>query len=122
VLSLADKFFGRIRRWQYYRYYAYCYVLLSVGIALSKEEKSTAEPNYKQPTRLLRYWQANMTYAKRKAIVEKLADSMHISKKRALQDVYPFLLNALAHNQDVQKELDLDKEEVSWLLKQATKE
>ncbi len=122
TLALADKFFGRIRRWQYYRYYVYCYLLLSVGIALSKDEKSTAEPNYRQPTRLLRYWQANMTYAKRKVIVEKLAEKMHISKKRALHDVYPFLLNALAHNNNLQKELDLDKEEVSWLQKQATKE
>ncbi|MCF7799137.1 replication factor C large subunit [Candidatus Woesearchaeota archaeon] len=118
TLSLADIFFGRIRRWQYYRYYAYCYLLLSVGIALSKDEKSVTEPNYHQPTRLLRYWQANMMYAKRKVIIEKIADKMRISKRRALQDVYPFLLNALAHNAPLQDELELDKEEVAWLKKQ----
>ncbi len=122
TLALADKFFGRIRRWQYYRYYVYCYLLLSVGIALSKEEKSSAKPSYHQPTRLLRYWQANMVYAKRKAIIEKLAERMNISKNRALQDVYPFLLNALAHNSQLQEELDLTVDEVSWLQKQTKQE
>jgi len=29
-LSLADVYFGRIRRWQYYRFYVYIYNLLSV--------------------------------------------------------------------------------------------
>jgi len=118
TLALADVFFGRIRRWQYYRYYAYCYVLLSVGIALGKEEKSSAQPEYKQPTRLLRYWQANMTYAKRKSIIEKLAEKMNISKKRALQDVYPFLLSALVSNKSLQQEIDLDSDEIAWLKKQ----
>lgn len=122
VLSLADTFFGRIRKWQYYRYYVYCYILLSVGIALAKKEKSSQLPNYKQPTRLLRYWQANMTYAKRKVIVEKLAEKNHISKKRALHDVYPFLLSSLAHDTHIHATLDLDKEEIAWLQKQTAKE
>ena len=38
ALSIADTFFGRIRRWQYYRFYVYIYNLLSAGIAIAKEE------------------------------------------------------------------------------------
>src|SRR5690606_18033292 len=34
-LAEADKFFGRIRKWQYYRFYVYCFNLLTAGISIS---------------------------------------------------------------------------------------
>jgi len=117
VLSKADIFFGRIRRWQYYRFYVYCYLLLSVGVALSKKEKYKSLPSYKQPTRLLKYWQANMTYAKRKSIVEKIASVQNISKKTALQDSFPLLLPALANDKNVQEAFELTADEVAWARK-----
>lgn len=117
VLSLADRFFGRIRRWQYYRYYVYCYLLLSVGIALSKDKKSAVPPKYSQPSRLLKYWQKNMQYAKRKAIVEKLAKATNISQKTALQDSLPLLLPVLTFNKEIQEELEITADEIAWLKK-----
>lgn len=117
TLSLADRFFGRIRKWQYYRYYVYCYLLLSVGIALSKDKKSSVPPRYAQPSRLLKYWQKNMQYAKRKAIVAKLAKGTNISQKTALQDSLPLLLSVLAFNKSVQEELEITPDEVAWLKK-----
>jgi len=120
VLSLADRFFGRIRRWQYYRYYVYCYLLLSVGIALSKEKKYSSAPRYSQPSRLLKYWQKNMQYAKRKAIVAKLAQATNISQKVALQDSFPLLLPVLVNNKAIQDELDITDDEISWLKKIST--
>ncbi|MGM5479842.1 MAG: replication factor C large subunit [Nanobdellota archaeon] len=117
ILSKADVFFGRIYRWQYYRFYVYCYLLLSVGIALSKEEKYPSAPNYKQPTRLLTYWKANMSYAKRKSIVEKIAVQTHCSKKHN-QSLF-LLLPALIRSKELQEELDLNDDEVSWLEKQS---
>jgi len=116
VLAHADRFFGRIRRWQYYRFYVYCYALLSVGIALSKKEKYSSAPAYKQPTRLLRYWQANMQYAKRKAIVGKLASLTRISSKRALQSSFHLLLPALASSSALQEELELSSDEVKYVV------
>ena len=116
VLSLADRFYGRIRRWQYYRFYVYCYLLLSVGVALSKDKKYKSPPIYKQPTRLLKYWQANMTYAKRKSIVEKLALAQKISYKTCLHN-FPTLLPALAEDTAIHKELELSEDEVVWLKK-----
>ncbi|MBN1175793.1 AAA family ATPase [Candidatus Woesearchaeota archaeon] len=118
VLALADRFFGRIRRWQYYRYYAYCYLLLSVGVALSKDQKSNFPPKYKQPSRLLKYWQANMTYAKRKSIVEKIANSTRVSKRVALQSSFHCLLPALANDVSLQEELEIDSDELAWIKKQ----
>jgi replication factor C large subunit len=117
VLSLADRFYGRIRRWQYYRFYVYCYVLLSVGIALSKEEKYSSPPMYKQPSRLLKYWQANMAYAKRKSVVEKLATAQKISYKECLK-TFPTLLPALASTSAIHEELVLADDEIAWLKKQ----
>ena len=116
VLSLADRFYGRIRRWQYYRFYVYCYLLLSVGVALSKDEKYKTPPIYKQPSRLLKYWQANMTYAKRKAIVEKIASAQKMSYKNALKN-FPNILPTLAVDKNVQEELELTSDEIIWIKK-----
>lgn len=121
MLSLADRFFGRIRRWQYYRFYAYCYVLLSVGIALSKDKKYDRPPRYKQPTRLLVYWRANMQYGKRKSIVQKLAAATNVSYSTAMQDSLPFLLQTLSVDVHAQRELDLTDDEVAWLRSVASK-
>lgn len=117
-LALADVFFGRIRRWQYYRFYVYCYVCLTAGISLAKEKKYSHATNYKQPSRLLKYWQANITYAKRKAIVEKIAQAQRISKNTALQSSLYQLLPVLANDKKVQEELELTSDEISWLQKQ----
>ncbi|MFW6378724.1 MAG: replication factor C large subunit [Nanoarchaeota archaeon] len=119
VLSKADRFFGRIRRWQYYRFYVYCYILLSVGIALSKDAKYATAPTYKQPTRLLKYWRANIAYAKRDSVVEKIAIATTTSKSRVRKDSLYFLLPALTRSQELQDELDLTDDEISWLEKQA---
>ncbi len=118
TLSRADIFFSRIRRWQYYRFYAYCYLLLSVGIALSKKEKYTSLPRYTQPTRLLSYWRANMTYAKRKTIIEKITALSRQSKKDCLKRSYYDLLPALASQKALQEELALTSDEIIWLKKQ----
>lgn len=116
VLALADRFFGRIRRWQYYRFYAYCYLLLSVGVALSKDSKSSVVPKYSQSTRLLKYWQANMTYSKRKSIIEKIATATRLSKKQALSSFH-LLLPALVSDVNLQSSLDLDADEIAWIKK-----
>lgn len=116
-LALANRFYGRIRKWQYYRFYVYCYQLLSAGVALAKKTKYNIPPNYKQPMRLLKYWQANMTYAKRKSIVEKIAEKTHTSAKRVLQDVFPLIHTALIKNSKLAEEFDLSDEEISWLKK-----
>ncbi|MEK6964254.1 MAG: replication factor C large subunit [Nanoarchaeota archaeon] len=121
ALSIADKFFGRIRRWQHYRYYVYCYDLLSAGIALAKAEKYKEFTVYKPTMRLLKIWQANQRNAKRKAIVSKLAECTHASSKRILRSSLPYLLAACKQNKAFANQLgdslNLEKEEVEWLSK-----
>lgn len=118
-LSEADVFFGRIRRWQYYRYYAYIYEILSAGIALSKKEKNTDYIQYKPTSRILKIWMANQKNAKRKAIASKLASHTHTSAKGAFHEI-PYIKMIAKDKKLLDKiaeELKLEKEEVEWLKK-----
>ncbi|MBR9693074.1 replication factor C large subunit [Candidatus Woesearchaeota archaeon] len=120
ALAEADRFFGRIRRWQYYRFYVYIYNLLTAGIALAKDEKYPGAPKYKRSSRPLMIWMANQRNAKKKAIAEKLGAATHASRKRATEDVMFFkpvfqkggqTANAIADA------LDLDEDELAWMEK-----
>jgi replication factor C large subunit len=120
-LSLADVYFGRIRRWQYYRFYVYIYNLLSVGVAISKTEKNPNFISYKPTDRILRIWMANQKNAKRKAIAEKISGKTHTSRKEAIKNM-PYL-RIIFKNSDkkfVEKNMEhfkLEKEELDWLVK-----
>jgi replication factor C large subunit len=120
ALSCADVFRGRILRWQHYRFYVYCYDLLSAGIALAKDEKYKSLIDYKQTSRLLKIWIANQKNLKKKAIAEKIADKTHTSKKRALQDVLPYLrATATINRKEAERIADyfeLDPEQKEWLM------
>jgi replication factor C large subunit len=120
ALAEADRFLGRIRRWQYYRYYVYIYNLLSAGIAVAKDKKSPGVTQYKQSSRGLRIWMANQKHAKRKALAELLAPHLHTSKRRVTQDVLPYV-RAMARNPQLRKQLiaqyGIDSETVTWFEK-----
>jgi len=120
ALSRADVFRGRILRWQHYRFYVYCYDLLSAGIALAKDEKYKSLIDYKQTSRLLKIWIAKQKNLKKKAIAEKIAEKTHTGKKRALQDVLPYLRTTAIHNKKEAERMadyfDLDPEQKEWLV------
>jgi replication factor C large subunit len=118
-LSRADVFKGRILRWQHYRFYVYCYQLLSVGIALSKEERYRQAVEYRQTTRKLKIWMANMKNMKKKAIAEKIAAKTHMGKRQAFRDTLPYLRNIFRHDRKqgarIAEFLDLDSEQAEYL-------
>ncbi|MDP7116104.1 MAG: replication factor C large subunit [Candidatus Woesearchaeota archaeon] len=121
ALSRADVFKGRIRRWQHWRFMVYINQLLSAGIALSKKEKYTTFTKYAPTMKLLKIWQANMKYAKRKAIAQKIAHHTHTSSRIVLDSTLPFFQEAFKKNNDfaasMTKTLKLDLDEVKWLMK-----
>lgn len=119
ALSLADVYRGRIRRWQHWRYLVYMKDLLTAGIALAKKEKYKDINEYKQNSRILKIWLANVKNAKRKAIAEKWAEETHISSKRAFKDIF-FLKNIFKNKEfakSIIEDLKLEKEEIDWLKK-----
>lgn len=120
ALAEADRFLGRIRRWQHYRFYVYAYDLLTAGVAVAKDEKYKGFTSYKQTSRLLQIWMANQKNLKRKAIAEKVAERTHTSKKAALETV-AYLQGIFVNNKKESEKLatyfDLAKEECEWLRK-----
>lgn len=120
ALSESDRFLGRIRRWQHYRFYVYAYDLITAGVACAKDEKYKGMHEYKQSSRILQIWIANQKYAKRKAIAEKMALTTHTSARRT-KDNIPFLQHIMHNNKVIGEALckayDLDTEERAWLQK-----
>ncbi|MGV8168547.1 MAG: replication factor C large subunit [Candidatus Nanoarchaeia archaeon] len=118
-LSLADVFYGRIKRWQYYRFYVYCYGLMSAGIALSKDKKYSANTKYQPTSRLLKIWIYNNANAKKKSISQKIGGITHASAKRAYRDTVPYLQAIFKKNkkmsEGISHQADLAEEEVAWL-------
>ncbi len=121
ILSKADVFRGRIRRWQHWRFLSHIFELLTAGIAVAKDERYKTPPNYERNTRLLKIWQANMKYAKRKAIAQKVAAVTHSSAKTVIQNTLPWLQVILKNKPDqaqaIADEFDLDEEELMWLVR-----
>jgi len=121
ILSKADVFRGRIRRWQHWRFLSHIFELLTAGIAVAKDEKSSSPPKYEQSKRLLTIWMANMKYNKRKIIAHKIAEATHSSTRHVIQHTLPWLQVAVKKKPDfAQKfaaELDIDEEEMEWLMR-----
>ncbi|NQV90997.1 replication factor C large subunit [Candidatus Woesearchaeota archaeon] len=117
-LARADVFQGRIRRRQHWRFLAYMYNLLTAGISSAKEERNPEFVHYKPTMRLLRIWQSNMSNAKKKEIVAKLAVATHTSTKVAAQQL-PYLREIFRNGsgKEIAHELELTGEEVGWLRK-----
>lgn len=120
-LSLADVYYGRIRRRQHYRFYVYCYNLLTAGISLSKQNKYTEQVTYKQSNKPLKIWIANQSNAKKKDIATKIAEKDHLSKKEAAGQVVPYIKVIYKKNsslaESITKRYELNKEEIEWLKK-----
>jgi replication factor C large subunit len=119
ALAKADAFRGRIKRWQHWRFLVYVSDLMTAGVALGKDEKYHNFAKYGPTTRILKIWQANMKYQKRKAIAAKIAEQTHASVKEVVKCTMPYLQvifrNSKKAADEISHELNLDREEVEWL-------
>ncbi len=120
-LSKADVFNRRIRRWQHWRFLVYINLLITAGIAVSKDKKYNEVVQYKPTGRLLKLWWAKQKSMKKKSIAAKIAEQTHCSTRESLKNTLPYLQVAFKKNKDFRssliKDLDLSKEEVEWLKK-----
>lgn len=113
ALSMADVFKGRIYKQQYWRFLVYENILLSYGVAASKDGIKRGFTNYKKPTRVLKIWMNNQRTLRKKSIAKKYAEYVHVGGKRALSE-FP-LLKIILRNPEARKELNLDREEEEYL-------
>jgi replication factor C large subunit len=124
ILSRADVFLGRIRRRQHYGLWAYAKDLMTAGVALAKHDKYHDWVKYQFPS-----WLINMSRTKQirqiqKATALKLGRYCHTSRNVVAQDIMPYFrfIYKSDHNFAVNLsiDLDLDKEEIGWLLEEKT--
>ena len=121
MLSKADVFNRRIRRWQHYRFLIYINALITAGIASAKTEKYKEFVQYKPTGRILKLWWAKQKAAKKKAIAGKIAAKTHTSTKEIIKSTMPYIPVLFSNKEmanHLSKELDLDAEEIEWLKKQ----
>jgi len=115
ILSKADVFNRRIMRWQHWRYLVYIYLLLSEGVALSKDDIKKGFVPYKRSSRPLKIWMGNQKNFKGKVMAERLAHKFHTSKKGFIKQDLPYLRLMARH--DKLPDLKFEKEEIEWLKK-----
>jgi len=116
ALSKTDVFKGRIHKQQYWRFLIYENILLSYGISAAKESISTGYTQYQKPKRILKIWLNNQKTIQKKSIAKKYAEKTHIGEKRAMQD-FLIIKEIIKSNKDIQNELKLSDEEISYILK-----
>ena len=114
LLSKTDLFKGRIYKQQYWRFMVYENIFLSYGIASSKKKTKTGFTSYRKPTRILQIWMNNQKTIHKKSICEKYSQYVHVSHKRAMNE-FPILKQIIKSNNEIQKELKLDEDEIEYL-------
>ena len=121
MLSKADVFKRRIKRWQHYRFLVYINALITAGIASAKNEKYKNLVQYKPTGRILKLWWANQKAAKKKEIAARIAEKTHSSKKEIIKSTMPYL-PIIFKNKEMRSNiinyLNLNEEEVEWLKSQ----
>ncbi|RLG15927.1 replication factor C large subunit [Candidatus Pacearchaeota archaeon] len=116
-LSKTDIFKGRIYKQQYWRFLIYENILLSYGISSAKNPDKKVKTNfttYNRPTRILKIWLNNQRTEKKKSIAKKYARYVHVGEKRAMSE-FPIIKQIIKTNSEIQKELNLNEEEIAYL-------
>jgi replication factor C large subunit len=118
MLSLADLFYGRIRRWQYWRFLVYVNAFASMGISAAKEKKYSGIANFRRSSRILKLFIANMKYRKRLSIAQKVAENLHSSVRKEVKQI-PYLKTIFKNDKksakSISDDLELSIEESDWL-------
>jgi replication factor C large subunit len=117
MLSLADLYYGRIRRWQHWRFLVYVNAFASLGISAAKEKKYSGIASYRRSSRILKIFIANMKYRKRLSIAQKVASSLHSSTRKEVQQI-PYLKSIFKNKEAakaITEDLELSSEESDWL-------
>ncbi len=95
VLSRADMFLGRVRRRQFYRLWRYASYLMTVGVQQAKSKPKGGWTKYQRPN----VWQLLVQFKDRREkfrkIVEKIAKNTHMSKRKALTEMFGYVLTLL---------------------------
>ncbi|MCJ7429419.1 MAG: replication factor C large subunit [Candidatus Nanohaloarchaeota archaeon QJJ-5] len=117
ALSEADLYRGRIRKGQNWTLLKYVYELMSVGVALSKDEKYSGFTRYQYPSRIKKMGQSKAKRKKRDDIGAKISEQLHVSIEEA-RTIIPFLQVLFEREQwrkNIIDHLDLTEDEIEYI-------
>ncbi len=116
-LSKADVFRGRMMSRQDWALMKYVYSMMTVGVALAKDEKYSGWTRYGYPSRIRKMGQSKAAREKRKSIGEKIGEELHVSVSEAT-DMIPFLQILFEHEDwkaNIVERLGLEEKEVEFI-------
>lgn len=120
AISRADVFLGRIRRRQFYRFWAYANELMTAGVALAKTDVYRGWVRYSFPSWLMKMSRTKAIRQLKKSIALKIGRYCHISIKTVTADTWTFFkdLFKMDHEFAINMilKLELEREEIAFLL------
>jgi len=116
-LSKADIYRARANKERYWRFLLYFSDLITAGVALSKSQRPTfAKIQFPQTLRVLS--RQKQSREMRDIVLEKISKRNHLSTKKALNEVFWFLLIMLKNEKFINefaKKYDLNEEIMNYL-------
>ena len=117
VLSRADMYLGRTRRWQSYNLWRYAIELMTCGVNVESGAQAHVSSRYSPPTRWTKLGQTRSKRAVRDSIAAKIGHISHLSISRARSDMLPlFRQFAQQDPSSVAAMLDLTIDELAYLM------
>jgi replication factor C large subunit len=114
MVSLADTYLGRAFQTRVYSYWKYSYKLMSLGVALSKEETYRKFARYANSSVYSMLSKSRAKRTLRDAVAEKMGEKLHSSKK-VVREQFPYF-ETMFQDDEVACEIaaffDLDDKEV----------
>ncbi len=115
-LSTADVFRGRIgaQNWSLLKY---VYAIMSVGVALGKEEKYGGFTRYQYPSRIKKMGQSKAARKRRDDIGTKVGEKLHVSISDAtdMLSVLQMLFENDEWRENIVEELELTEDEIEFI-------
>ncbi len=119
-LSRADMFLGRVRRRQYYRFWAYARELMSFGLNDSLHGRPAANDRFRFPQYLMKMSRSKGARTMKNDLAGKIGEHCHTSIYRARHEILPYMSWMMRNDIDLAsslaKSLELDAEELAFML------
>ena len=121
AISRSDVFLGRTRRLQQYSLWSYAKELLTGGVAVSRKHGPRPPvAEYRFPSHFIVSSRARGPRAARRAVAEKLAAHFHISPKRFIESIMPYLSSIMQRDEELMigfaRKFELDEGDIGVLL------
>ncbi|MFO7794394.1 MAG: replication factor C large subunit [Candidatus Nanohaloarchaea archaeon] len=115
-VSKADLFSGRIRKRMSWSLMKYMYEYLTVGVALSKDEKYDGWTKYQYPSKIKKMGSSHASRNRMDSLTSKLGENLHISQRDAINSM-PLYREIITSNEDTIEELGLEEKEIELMKK-----